>query len=259
MNEIDVAIETMLHSQKFNSVYIYGDTSSGKTYSVEKYLKENNKEGVFVNTHITPLSLYIHLYNNRDKILIFDDLDKLDDTIIAIFKAATWQTNGKRTLNWISTSNVLEEVGIPNEFEFLGKIIITCNNENRHKKFEPLLARMFVVNKVTSRKEFEDICSKIFEDYGLDTYEGFMKDYINIYTDGLHLRNILKYCELCKAGFVEDAKKLFGVNEYFKFFAVSQVSLVSMLQKQFEEKFGLGRATFFRYWKKFNGLKKEGW
>ena len=257
--DINVAIQTMLKSSRFHSVYIYGDTSSGKTYSVEQFMKEYKHDAVFVSTHITPLALYCLLYQNNDKIIVIDDLDYLDDTIIAILKAALWDINGSRQINWLTTSKLLEEKGIPPVFDFTGKIIVTCNNENRHRKFEPLLARMLTIHQILKKSDFEDICSKIFKDYGLETYEVFKNNYINAYTEGLHLRNVLKYCEYMKNGFVEQAEKVFSVNEYFKFFQVSQVSLVSSLQKLFEEKFGLGRATFFRYWKKYKELKENGW
>ncbi len=246
----------MMQSTKFHSCYIYGDTSTGKTYTIEKLLGDKAK---FITTHITPLALYILLYNFSDQVIVLDDLDKLDDSLIAILKASLWEVNGARRLNWVTTSKILEEKGIPNEFEFTGKIIITSNNNSTYKKFEPLLARMLVVNQVLTREEFSNIAKKIFDNYEIESFEEFKQTYINLYTENLHLRNVLKYCEYYKNQYKDQADKLFTINEPFKFFEVSQVSSVSSLQKKFEEKFGLGRATFFRHWKRFKELKSKGW
>lgn len=259
MNEnIAIAIKTMLNSDRFHSCYIWGETSVGKTYTIEQILGDKAK---FVTTHITPLSLYIYLYENKDQIIVFDDLDKLDDSIISILKAALWSVNGKRTLNWHTSSNILFQRGIPNEFEFTGKIVLTCNDENQHRKFEPLLARMFVVNHELTKEQFIEICKKIFENYGIAEFDRFKHKFINVAVDNLHLRNVLKYCEYTKNGFTDQADAIFTINEHFKFLDewVSQVSQVSSVCFEFLRKFGVSRATFFRVWKKYNNKKNKGW
>jgi hypothetical protein len=260
VDDIKAVMEVCNNSKRFHAVYIYGETSVGKTYQVEKNLKEANIDGVFITTHITPMALYMFLYKNKDRVVVLDDLDHLNDTTISILKSALWEVNGKREICWLTSSSTLAENEVPMQFEFNGKIIITCNNMQTHGKLEPMLARMLVVNKTTTKHEFCDICKVIFDNYEVSGFEQFKSEFINIYTEGLHLRNVLKYCEYVKQGFVEQAIKLFEVNEYFKFFKeVSQVSLVSQRQKDFEAKFGLGRATFFRYWKKYKLLKEFGW
>lgn len=144
-------------------------------------------------------------------------------------------------------------------FEYTGKIIITCNNMTTHGKIAPLLARMFVVNQVATKSEFSQICKSIFEEYSLTNFEEFDEKYINLYTEGLHLRNVLKYCEYIKNGSVRQAELIFSTNDIFKYFEVSQVSSVSQLRRGFEQRFALGRSSFFRYWKKYKDLKDNGW
>jgi hypothetical protein len=257
--DVKIAIDTCLNSNRFHSVYIYGETSTGKTYQVEKALKELNRSGVFITSHITPMALFMFLYKHKDEIIILDDLDNLNDTMISILKAALWVVDGARQISWLTSSSTLAENQVPMQYEFNGKIIITCNHSSTHEKLQPMLARMLVVNKQTTKQEMESVCSLIFKEYGLEGYDVFKNNYINIFTEGLHLRNILKYCEYVKSGFVDQANALFTINEIFKFFEVSQVSLVSQRQKEFQIYFGLGRATFFRQWKKYKTMKEMGW
>lgn len=259
IEDIKIAIDTCLASKRFHSTYIYGETSCGKTYQVEKALKESGIKAHFITTHVTPLALYVFLYKHRKEVVVLDDLDNLTDSMLAILKAALWEVDGKRQISWLTSSNSLADQQIPMTFEYEGKIIITCNNMNTHGKIAPMLARMLVINQVSTKEEFGKVCSLIFGEYGLDGYDVFKNNYINIFTEGLHLRNVLKYCEYVKQGFQKQADELFTINEVFKFFEVSEVSSVAMLRRGFEMRFGLGRATFFRHWKKYRELKANGW
>lgn len=257
--DISAAIETCLGSERFHACYIYGETSCGKTYEVEQALKAIKQPAKFVSTHITPLGLYILLHNNNGEVIVFDDLDKLDDTTIAILKAALWEVNGERKVCWLTTSKILIEQGIPDKFIFDGKIIITSNDEKIHKKLEPVLARMLVINKKVTLEEFGNIIDIIFDKYKQDATL-FKANYLNIYTEGLHLRNVIKYCEYMAKGYVQQAEQLFSVNEHFKFFETYYENhTINYIIEMFRLRFGLARTTFFRYWKKYKMLKETGW
>lgn len=256
--EIRAVIDTCITSKKFHACYVYGETSCGKTYEVEEALKHIKRPATFLSTHITPLGLYILLYEHNGEVIVFDDLDKLDDTTIAILKSALWEVNGERRVCWLTTSKILIERGIPDNFEFTGKIIITSNDERIHKKIEPVLARMLVINKKVTMAEFGRIVDIIFDKYGIDPTV-FKDNYLNIYTEGLHLRNVIKYCEYMTKGYVQQAEQLFSVNEHFKLFETHENHAINYLIELFKLRFGLGRTSFFRYWKKYKMLKETGW
>ena len=68
------------------------------------------------------------LYENRDKLVIFDDCDSVfaDELALNILKAAL--DSGKtRKICWNSDSRLLREEGIPNTFNFNGSAIFITN------------------------------------------------------------------------------------------------------------------------------------
>lgn len=82
---------------------------------------------VYRSGHITPLSLYILLYENRGRTIIFDDIEELfkNDTAVGILKAALWPIKGKRIVTYTTTSDKIGDT--PQEFEFYGGVILLAN------------------------------------------------------------------------------------------------------------------------------------
>lgn len=102
---------------------VIGGRGLGKTYNTERILKENKVEYEMVRGHITPLRLYSILYENRNGLIVFDDVDLFDsDENVSILLSSTDESGYVR---W-DTSKELPE-GIEKEFVFSGKIIIITN------------------------------------------------------------------------------------------------------------------------------------
>jgi hypothetical protein len=113
------------------SLIINGPPGVGKTYSVEAYLKKYSaKNYKMITGQMTPLSLYIHLYKNKDanKILVLDDIDSVFKKLegVNILKAAM-DTKTKRTISWSSPTHLLHAAGVPDSFDFNGGVILISN------------------------------------------------------------------------------------------------------------------------------------
>jgi len=115
----------------FRSLIINGPPGVGKTHAVEKCLKTysiNNYK--MITGQMTPLSLYGHLYHNREakKVLVLDDIDSVFKKLegVNILKAAM-DTKPKRTISWASPTHLLNAAGIPEYFDYFGGVILISN------------------------------------------------------------------------------------------------------------------------------------
>ncbi len=115
----------------FRSLIINGPPGVGKTHSVETYLKKYAHQNYkMIAGQMTPLSLYGHLFKNREKgkILVLDDIDSVFKKLegVNILKAAM-DTKQIRKVSWASSTHLLSALGVPNEFEFHGGVILISN------------------------------------------------------------------------------------------------------------------------------------
>lgn len=144
-------VTDMVVSGESNSVIITGSGGLGKTFTVMECLKKNHFEKVasvdseeeseegeetetvregdydIVRGFVTPKALYRLLWNNRERLLVFDDCDSVWDnpTTVSLLKAAldSYET---REISWFS-ENKSDEDELPQQFEFKGKIIFVSN------------------------------------------------------------------------------------------------------------------------------------
>jgi hypothetical protein len=121
------------------SLIITGRGGIGKTHTVMKTLDEfdlvKDEEYVVVKGAATPLSMYKALYDNNEKIVIFDDCDSIfkDADGVNILKAAL-DSYDEREISWLSRSTYDPETQsptpskpVPNRFIFDGQIIFISN------------------------------------------------------------------------------------------------------------------------------------
>jgi len=116
---------------KVRSLIVNGPPGVGKTYHVEKYLTQYcTNEFKSVSGHMTLLSLYAALYAYRaaGKIFVLDDADSIYSKVegLNILKAAM-DTKSNRVVSWESSSGVLNTMGLPQNFEFDGGVILITN------------------------------------------------------------------------------------------------------------------------------------
>ena len=143
-----------------SSLLIIGSPGLGKSYNVEQMMKKNNlkeiepidyPEGlsdeelkdmgydpdeetpgdwVKIKGATTAFGLYSNLFRYNNKIIVFDDCDKVfhDEDSINILKGAL-DTGDKRVISWISKTTMSKNSPFPKRFEFKGKVIFITNLE----------------------------------------------------------------------------------------------------------------------------------
>ena len=116
------------------SLVITGMAGVGKTHLVKETLKQmglrESYEFVHFKGRTTAAGLYITLYQNSDKIVIFDDCDSVfkDEDAVNLLKAAL-DSYDTRRISYISSKPLKDEYGepLPAHFEFTGKVIFISN------------------------------------------------------------------------------------------------------------------------------------
>ncbi len=106
----------------------------GKTTYIFNALKkkklQHKKHYLYYNSYFTPLGFYQTLikttYLKQPKLLILDDVELIlqDKQIMNFIKAATWENQNGRIINYVSSA---KKSKIPDSINFDGKIIMLLN------------------------------------------------------------------------------------------------------------------------------------
>jgi len=111
------------------SLIVTGEGGLGKTHSVTETIKSNDlseDKYVFFKGYSTARGLYNTLYDNNDKLIIFDDCDSvLDDKVALNILKSALDSYETRTISWMAKMNKNDEY--PQQFEFTGRIIFISN------------------------------------------------------------------------------------------------------------------------------------
>jgi hypothetical protein len=111
------------------SLVVVGPGGLGKSYTVFQTLRqlslEEDYDFVVVKGSATAKSLYRALFENRDKILVFDDCDAvLKDWVAVNLLKAALDTSCRRSVSWRCER---DDGSLPQSFNFEGKIIFISN------------------------------------------------------------------------------------------------------------------------------------
>lgn len=167
-NQIDIYRDyvTMLIKGHVHSVLCHSKAGFGKTYTTINLLKEFKTPYAYSSGVATAVALFKLLHENRDKILILDDIETIfqDDRIINLLKSALWEVDGKRMVSYKTTAKVLEDY--PDEFEYKGKIIILANElrGRNDESYKALLSRCLKYELTYTLPELKKIGREIIED-----------------------------------------------------------------------------------------------
>lgn len=146
------------------SLIVTGEGGLGKTHAINKVIEEKHLFGfefVFFKGYSTARGLYNTLYDNNDKLIVFDDCDSvLEDKIaINILKSAL-DSYEKRTITWMSKMNKSDEY--PQQFDFTGRIIF-ISNKKRESIDSAILSRSLTVDlTMTGDEKIERMSSIIY-------------------------------------------------------------------------------------------------
>lgn len=136
----------MVASRDMKSAIVVGEGGLGKSYTVFRQLAKNGLKNIMdmeigasvdnsnaktsfvvVKGYSTAKGLYRTLYENRNRLVIFDDCDSIlkDDVAANILKAAL-DSYDKRIVTWNAESFV-NDGDLPKSFEFTGGVVFISN------------------------------------------------------------------------------------------------------------------------------------
>lgn len=144
---------TMVAKKQTPSCVITGEGGLGKTYSVQQVLKREGLEEddyVRISGYSTAKGLFITLYENREKLIVFDDCDKVltDEVARNILKGAL-DSYEKRVVHWITS---IPNPDLPSHFEFKGSVIF-ISNLSQARIDQSLISRSMTIDLTMSIQE----------------------------------------------------------------------------------------------------------
>lgn len=164
----------MVAQRDMKSAIVVGEGGLGKTFTVMARLAKNGLKElsvhaedfevgstldggasktsfVVVKGYSTPKGLFRTLYENRNRLVVFDDCDSIlrDDVAANILKAAL-DSYDKRIVTWNAES--FGESDLPKSFEFTGAVIF-ISNMSMHKIPQAIISRSAPADVSMSRAE----------------------------------------------------------------------------------------------------------
>jgi len=117
----------MVIKNHLKGLILFGEGGLGKSYLTLKTLKDENliiyNDYSYLKGYMTTLELYHFLFENKDKLIILDDINILDnENNLNLLKGCLDDNN-----RWVSYSTTSDKLKAPNRFLFTGKIILLLN------------------------------------------------------------------------------------------------------------------------------------
>lgn len=143
-----------------SSLIVTGQGGLGKSFTVKQTLTqcglEEGVDYVIIKGFSTPRSLFTTLWENRDRIVVFDDCDEVLKNNVAtnILKGAL-DSNDVRTISWLTARGGATDEdgnGCPNQFDFQGKVIF-ISNMSLHSINQAILSRALYVDVAMTTDE----------------------------------------------------------------------------------------------------------
>lgn len=120
------------------ALIVSGPPGLGKTYTIEKRIEESGNECDIIRGTVSPAGLYIALWGMAEGgVVVLDDCDAVfrDEEALNILKIVL-DSSEKRMVSWRKRASWLEELDIPDSFEFKGSVVFCTNLD-----FEQEIAR----------------------------------------------------------------------------------------------------------------------
>jgi hypothetical protein len=140
-----------------NGLFVNGPGGLGKTMTIMRTLAHEGTKPTLLNSHITPLSLFQKLYDNRNgRIIFLDDADSAysNMAILGLLRSALWG-QGRRIVTYSSTQ--LPD-NLPSSFEFAGRIIFCANKiPQKNEAFKAVLSRVDTFHLTATNDELIEL------------------------------------------------------------------------------------------------------
>jgi len=251
-------IKNFLENKKVNGFIVVGKSGLGKTFNLIKCLKENNKDFVFVVGHLSPMGLYKMLYENKDnKIIILNDayIFQNQDNLNILLNALDYDN---RKVEWNSISPLTEN--LVSEFIFNSKIFIITNKLPDNELAEALNNRCCVYTLDFSTQQIIEMLYIIAKK---NNYDLSIVDYLKELAE----KNIIKNLDLRILDKVYNYKDKKLIKQILEIDYLANVvyeliksgKSVKEQVKEFSEKTGLSRTTYFYIKAKILGKNTDGY
>lgn len=150
-----LAHHVRLVCRKMNhALLVYGAQGGlGKTRTIKQTLYEECIEPIIINSHITPLALYMTLFRHRrEEVLFFDDVDSMYNSMahLGLLRSALW---GSPRIVTYGTSSKLPD-DLPSSFVTTARFIFAANViPKRNDAFKAVLSRCDIFELSASNEE----------------------------------------------------------------------------------------------------------
>lgn len=251
----------MVADKQARGLLLYGESSLGKSYWVKKVLKERNvKDYFFVSGHITPMRFYQKLYQAKDDLVVFDDVDILGNQIILNMIKACLNENSGNVVEYHTT----KKMDIPSSFIFNGQVIILLNDiPKRNEHLKAIESRVLKYHLQFTREEILKIIFEIAHKFEIDGTKKeerieiakWIKDNTSRATINLNIRLYLQavnFYKWDKENWEELTKKQIITNEY------AMLVIQGIGIDKFKEETGLSESTYKRIKKDFGLTRAYG-
>jgi hypothetical protein len=141
-------------------LFVYGSHGGlGKSRTVLRTLADEGVSPVLVNSHVTPLALYMTLYFNRtDRIVFFDDVDSIFGSMahLGLLRSALW--GNPRIVTYGSSQ--LDD--LPGSFIFDSRLVFCANVVPRkNDAFKAVLSRCDIFELTATQEEVFDLMRRV--------------------------------------------------------------------------------------------------
>jgi hypothetical protein len=193
------------------SLLITGSPGAGKTYSVLKQVKdaglEKGKDYVHIKGRGTAAGLFISLYDNNGKLIIFDDCDSIfgPGDAVNILKGAL-DSYEEREISWLVGKPLVSDgKKLPKTFTFTGRVIFISNLPQR-KIDDAIKSRSFMIEVALTpedmikkmKKELPMVYPEVplyLREEAMDTIEDVYKNAKNL---ELNMRTLVKAIKILR-------------------------------------------------------------
>lgn len=197
------------------SLVITGQPGLGKTFQVISMLKDmgmrENWDFVHVKGRASAAGMFITLYENSDKLIIFDDCDSVfrDVDAVNVLKGAL-DSYDRRVISWISAKPLKDGDGeeMPRSFTFTGQVIFISNMDI--SRIDPAIrSRSFVTDICLTndqmiqrmRSLLDEIEPKVPMNRKQEALDALIAAYNRYSGVELNFRSLIKSIRIRQAGF----------------------------------------------------------
>ena len=254
----------LLTKSDIHALFLVGGHGFGKTTQVEKTLRDEKIDYVKISGTTTPLQMFHLIAKHSDKVILFDDCDKLFEnrTAVSILKGITWSTTHTRSAQYHTTSALLK---VPPLVKFTGKIVVCANKLPRGEHIDALIDRGIYIPIELTYADKLDIMRKLAKE---DKDKNYIVDYIRDNSNEatfLSLRifhkclKAFEYAKLYRKSFEKMVKEFFLLDDYVQSYleAIQKGDTLRQQVRLFNVLCGGSRATFYRIKKKQSQVSRK--